>query len=341
MSDSYLELNATFSIDGELFVELEGGTPPVVEPVLIDKEIVENGTYHATDDSADGYANVTVSVPESVIIKKSITENGTYQASEDNADGYSEVIVDVPQPEPVIVDKTITENGVYEPSDYNADGFGRLTVIVSAPTPVVDVSPIRGFYESGIQATRWRSTDDTTDLAKISGTYTAVEGEYIEINATNTLLMAINNVQGSYYMFGIKFWVDPNFTPNNSNNWYQCSCIIGQELGGTQRDFACIIDKDGYFALGWSTGSITSSTISALDGEIHTVFILADDTSIRLFIDGNEEVVETITMRDQQMWSVGIFYNRDNGNTRIDGKVYRCGYFSAVKVNGEYAVPNW
>lgn len=205
----------------------------------------------------------------------------------------------------------------------------------------VEIGPIKGFYESGIQASRWRSTDDTVDLARVSGTYTAVAGEYVEVNATNSLLLGINNLIGSYYAFGIKCEIDPNFTPVNTSNWYQASCILGQELGGQQQDFGIIIDKDGFFALGWANSSITSSSVSALDGEVHVLFVIADSTGIHLFIDGTEEVFETITMTGQQMWRLGVFYNSDNGNTRVNGKIYRVGYFSPVKVGGNYVVPNW
>lgn len=205
---------------------------------------------------------------------------------------------------------------------------------------VVDISPIRGFVESGIQASKWRSSDDREDMYKMSGTYTAVEGQYVEVNSTNTLMLRFG-VQGSFYMFGIKCWIDPNFVPVNTNNWYQASCILGQELGGQQRDFGIIIDKDGYFALGWENSSITSSDISALDDEVHTLFVIADTAGIHLFIDGNEEVYEAIAMTGDHMWACGVFNNGGGGGTRVDGKIYKCGYFSAVKVNGNYVVPNW
>lgn len=205
----------------------------------------------------------------------------------------------------------------------------------------VDVEPIRGFYEDGIQATKWRNTSDQYDISKISGTFTSSVGEYVEVNSSNALLMAFD-IQGSYFMFGIKCRVDPNFTPVNTNNWYQASCVLGQELGGTQRDFGIVIDKNGYFALGWENSTITSTSVSALDGEDHVLFVIGDRAgSIHLFVDGVEEVVENITWTSGHMWSCGVFYNRDNGNTRVNGKIYRVGYFSPVKINGNYVIPDW
>ena len=61
---------------------------------LIEKSVTSNGTYKASDDEADGYSQVSVSVSPNVGTK-SITENGTYAASSDSLDGYSSVTVNV------------------------------------------------------------------------------------------------------------------------------------------------------------------------------------------------------------------------------------------------------
>ena len=38
-------------------------SPPIPEPVLIEKTVTANDTYNASDDNADGYSSVTVNVP--------------------------------------------------------------------------------------------------------------------------------------------------------------------------------------------------------------------------------------------------------------------------------------
>lgn len=97
---------------------------------LIEKSITSNGTYKASDDSADGYSKVSVSVSPNVD-SKSITENGTYNATSDELDGYSSVTVSVT---PNLGTKSISENGTYAASSDNLDGYSSVTVSGVAPT---------------------------------------------------------------------------------------------------------------------------------------------------------------------------------------------------------------
>lgn len=58
-----LGYNAFWSEQGDTEVTYRGqGTLTPVLPTLISKSITENGTYNASDDSADGYSSVTVNV---------------------------------------------------------------------------------------------------------------------------------------------------------------------------------------------------------------------------------------------------------------------------------------
>lgn len=79
-------------------IELLGKVSGVMEtnPTLITKNIIDNGTYTASDDNADGYSEVNVNV-QPPLTTKNITANGTYTASDDNVYGYSEVDVNVIQ----------------------------------------------------------------------------------------------------------------------------------------------------------------------------------------------------------------------------------------------------
>ena len=413
--NAYLELQSTLEIDCDLSVELKGGTTQPVQPTLIDKSITDNGEYHASDDNADGYANVTVEVPqvEPVIIEKSVTENGVYLASEDEADGYSKVSVEVPSVEPTLISKSVTDNGTYNALDDNADGYSSVSVDVQPdlaeknitdngtylatgdnvdgyskvtvnvqPTlveksitangtyiasddsaygyskatvnvPMIGIytfDPVLIFDESGIGASTWTATDGQTTMTINQGNYAngAVVGEYVNTDETltNNLCMSFP-VQGSAYAFGIKVQIDPNFTPMDTNNWYDASCVLGQELGGEQRDFAVIIDKNGYFALGWDHSTIVSTTISALDGEIHTIFIIGEVTEkvyqVHLFIDGVERA--NGLRQNQTYWSnmntMGVMWNKASSysHRRVNGKVYSVGYWSENAPRTEYILP--
>ena len=104
------------------------------EPVLITKVITANDTYDASDDSADGYSQVTVNVAPNVGTK-SITENGTYTASSENLDGYSSVMVavDLPPALPNTYDRLdyVTANGAAFQTIY-AENKGDLFEIITS-----------------------------------------------------------------------------------------------------------------------------------------------------------------------------------------------------------------
>jgi len=202
----------------------------------------------------------------------------------------------------------------------------------------VTFSAQKVFNSSGIGASSWQSSDEQTTMTVNAGTYTAEAGEYVEVNSSNTLRMSFP-VPGSYYAFGIKCKVDQNFTPVNTNNWYQASTLLSQELANEQKDYGIVIDKNGYFALGWANSTITSSTISALDGQDHEVFMLATQTEIKLIVDGIEAVSVTKTMNGGEMNTMGVFWNKDNPNTRVNGRIYCVGCWSYTIPPYSYDLP--
>lgn len=193
-------------------------------------------------------------------------------------------------------------------------------------TPKYTITQKRLFAASGIGASSWRDDTDSVSMTINGGTYSAVEGVKVISDSTNQLRMSFA-CDNSYNIFGIKCKVDQNFTPNNTDQWYNASCLLGTELGGEQRDYAIIIDKNGYFALGWANSSISSSTISALDGLEHELFMVAFDAEIKLFIDGVEEVSVSKVMGGNNMTSMGVFWNNSSNTTRVNGEIYAVGYW--------------
>lgn len=307
-----------------------------VQPDLTTKSITDNGTYNASSDNADGYSQVTVNV-QPTLTTKSITENGTYNASSDNADGYSSVTVDIPPVVPTLIEKSITENGTYLASSDNADGYNKVIVDV---TSKVTFTPVLIFDEQGIGASSWLATNGTTSLTVNNGNYAtgAVVGQYVEASSSNALRFCFPT-NTSYRCFGIKCSIDSNFTPRDFTNWYQCSCVLGQELGGEQRDCAIIIDKNGYFALGWATASITSSSVYALDGQPHTLLLLPETGTIKLYIDGVLAVSVNKTMTNNNMDSIGVFWNRTDAVSGVYGKIYSIGCWDYTYPPFDYEMP--
>ena len=142
-------------------VELYANAEVDVQPSLQEKTATENGEVTA-DSGYYGLSKVIVDVPseEPVLITKEITENGDYNASDDNADGYSSVSVNVasgggssnPHPElpygefinPDWYDiKTILDNDTNEgvPSGY---GTKKVILLFEAVQSFVSIGYISG-----------------------------------------------------------------------------------------------------------------------------------------------------------------------------------------------------
>ena len=196
----------------------------------------------------------------------------------------------------------------------------------------------RYFATADIGTSAWRDDTDSVSLTVNGGTYSAVEGEYVESISTNQARFNFA-VSGSYNLFGIKCLIDQLFTPNNADQWYNASCILGTELGGQQKDFAIIIDKNGYFALGWANASITSSTVNALDGNVHELMILPLGEKILLFIDGVVEIEQPIIMSGNEFTSMGVLWNNSGSGTRVNAQIYSIGCWNYELQTSDYTLP--
>lgn len=124
--------------NGNVLTYIRGGSD---NPILIQKTIVVNGTYNASNDNADGYSSVTVNVSNTytstdegkvvssgVLVAQSsdtVTANGTVDTTLINS-----LTVDVNS---TLDAKSITANGTYNATDDNLDGYSSVTVNVSAP----------------------------------------------------------------------------------------------------------------------------------------------------------------------------------------------------------------
>jgi hypothetical protein len=89
--------------------------------------ITENGTYNVTEK-----ASVVVDVESSsaTLIEKTIITNGTYSATDDSADGYSTITVNVPSSTPNLQTKSVTptESAQTVTPDNGYDGLSQVSV---------------------------------------------------------------------------------------------------------------------------------------------------------------------------------------------------------------------
>lgn len=142
---------------------------------LIHKDITQNGNYNARDDGAEGYSDVTVTVPtiDARIGTKSVTSNGSYYARNDNYDGYSRVDVNVPATIPRLQEKSTTVNG-----DVTADsGYDGLSLV----SVNVDTSVSPGDHQEYKPSPESQQTESAT-ICMI--TITEITGYGLDIHPT-------------------------------------------------------------------------------------------------------------------------------------------------------------
>lgn len=127
--------------------------------------------------------------------------------------------------------------------------------------------------------------------------------------------------------------VDPTFIPVNTDNWYQASCIFGTELPNIQKDMGILVDKNGYFAIGYGESTIWSSAIYAKDGLPHTIHYSYIDGPKLMAIDGIVVNTFTFAAEGNQPSTWGIGWNNSSANTKIKGKIYSVKWYNYTPTN--------
>lgn len=153
----YGDITAIPTLSGRLTI------PTSSSAVLIDKTITDNGVYHAIDDNADGYKDVTVALP---LGTKAISANGSYNASSDELKGYSSVSVNV---QPTLGEKTITTNGTFYASDDNVQGYSKI------------ITEVHG---QGVKVVTQSEYDALSEEEKLNGTIYQISAVSELINMT-------------------------------------------------------------------------------------------------------------------------------------------------------------
>lgn len=211
---------------GMAIVRPTGGT-------VVPKTLIENGTYYAADDDADGYSPVTVAVP---ISSKTITRNGVYHAADDDLRGYDPVNVSVPmywtfQPgETVPPSMTDPENPMEEDAPVSPDDVPHPT----QEDPQRVIKPQFKFINKG----RICREPDGLWVAHYGGElYDAITGELLEtryiehpwIDESNQFHIVSwdFNITGNN-AFRIEYNYD-SFIPPGSTRWE--SFVFGTNVG--------------------------------------------------------------------------------------------------------------
>lgn len=193
------------------------------------------GATMPTDQNFDNLATCISSISGgggSTLITKTITQNGTYNASSDNADGYSQVTVTVPQPSGTI---SITDNGTYDVTNYasadvNVSGGGSFiglnrevvdgkysvpttSFTFSLPNDATDVNNNAMYY--AFRDCTGLTSVDLSSLTTLSGSSAMNSAFYGCIGLTSVDLSSLTTVSGSYAM---------------SNAFYSCTGLTSIDL---------------------------------------------------------------------------------------------------------------
>ena len=163
------------------------------------------------------------------------------------------------------------------------------------------------------------------------GTYTQAENSII----FNGGYAQTGNISKSKGTWEIYCKINSNFSPKNTTQWYNCSCIFGVELSSIQQDFGIVIDKNGNYAIGYSESSIASTSIKANDDQFHHLVLITEDTKLMLYIDGNLEQTVNYTMSGTISQKYGLFYNMNSTDTIVKGDFKTFRYYTRSLANDE------
>lgn len=162
-------------------------------PVLITKNITQNGTYNASADSADGYSQVKVEVSGggATLGEKTINTYGVYNASDDSLDGYSKVTN-------VTGLETATASGAVA-SISDAVAMPCPSVVASivpvqsgsgTPSPS-NVRPISGFSSAVLTRDQGTGTTPTTYTASLGRTVYGGSIDFVSGQGTSTIALLV------------------------------------------------------------------------------------------------------------------------------------------------------
>lgn len=146
----------------------------------------------------------------------------------------------------------------------------------------------------------------------------------------NGAAMTTSDIGKSYGTWELLCKVNSDFTPVNSSAWYNCSCIMGNEIGDTQQDFCILVNASGNFGIGYANSSIQNTSVKANDGEFHHIVLTYENGQFYLYVDNVQIGSVSYRMGGQIPLKMGIFWNGAVGGSVIKGEIAMFRYYNRV-----------
>ena len=260
------------------------------------KHIYENGLHDVT-----AYASVEVDVPskEPVIQPLEVIENGTYAASE-GVDGYSPVTVNIPIPDGYIQPSgtlEVTENGAYDVTEkaevvVNVESGSDSNEEADALIDVIQNDAV-DFENDRITKVGQYALAYKTNLKSISLPNLKTSNTRVFANCDSLISLSIPNMTGYTYQYmaaycGALKTVDVKQTSYvSSYSFYGCSALTKLEFNrvstiATNAFYNCnkletlILRSESVVTLG-GTNALTNTKIAGTGGYIYVPSALIND----------------------------------------------------------------
>ena len=206
--------------------------------------------------------------------------------------------------------------------DYVIKNYGKLEIYDSSEALDKNIiKTIAGESQFSADKTTWNDYQNRNyNITLNTGTGTLDEDGALVLNGSTNY--KINNWdRGSYASYEVYVAIDQNFTPRNSQKWYECSCVLGCELNNVQKDMGIIISSDGYFAFGYDDSGMWKSDVRANDGNYHKLRLDYTPNNIVFYIDDVQKAnVDYVAIGDDISY-IGVGWNAKSANTNIKGKI--------------------
>ena len=180
----------------------------------------------------------------------------------------------------------------------------------------------------------WYDISDPNKTATKSAGSSCWNDDSLILNGA-TYFTVDSPVDNSYGTVEVCLSIPETFKPVSSSFWFSCSTIFGCDLYGCQKDWAIIIDENGYFAIGYDFSTILTSNVLALDGKNHTIVYTYMPGNLVFAIDG--QIIKNIeyTPSGNICEKFGIGWNEDSDSTAIECNIHSIRFYDKELTDDE------